>query len=146
MAEKNRKPTPLEWGMLLFTALFVVGSCLWYVLLSKPEAEDLTLVALESPGGFWADETGVEAPGMLEGEVLDLNTASEGDLSRLPGIGAQRAADIAAWREANGGFQSEEDILEVPGIGPGIYGRISPYICVIPQGEEGGDDGADFSG
>ena len=78
----------------------------------------------------------------LEGEILDLNTASEADLTRLPGIGEKRAADIAAWREENGGFAAEEELMEVSGIGEGTYERVAPYITVGEE-EEGGAHGAD---
>jgi competence ComEA-like helix-hairpin-helix protein len=32
------------------------------------------------------------------------------------------------WREENGDFRSEEDILSVSGIGQAIYEKIAPYI------------------
>jgi competence protein ComEA len=52
-----------------------------------------------------------------EGKV-DLNRASEGELEELPGVGPATAAKIVADREANGPFESAEDLMRVPGIGP----------------------------
>ncbi|KPA72398.1 competence protein, partial [Streptococcus suis] len=51
-----------------------------------------------------------------EGKV-NLNTATEADLQTISGIGAKRATDIIAYREANGGFKSVDDLNNVSGIG-----------------------------
>ena len=45
--------------------------------------------------------------------MADLNT----DVRYIKGIGEQRAADILAYRQANGPFEKPEDLLEVKGIG-----------------------------
>ena len=73
-----------------------------------------------------------EAPGLLEGEVIDLNTATLSDLTRLPGIGEKKGQAILDKRAELGGFQSVDQLLEVRGIGEGILARISPYVTVTP--------------
>lgn len=67
---------------------------------------------------------------LLPGEVIDLNTAPAADLCRLPQIGEKRAGDIVAWREENGPFQTIEDLMQVSGIGEGIFQTVEPYITV----------------
>ena len=67
---------------------------------------------------------------LLEGEVIDLNTASAADLTRLPGIGEKRAQAIVADREANGPFRIPEDLTRVSGIGEGILANIIDSITV----------------
>ena len=67
---------------------------------------------------------------LLPGERIDLNTALAADLERLPQIGAARAQAIVAWREEYGPFQTTEELMEVSGIGEGIFGQISGYITV----------------
>ena len=67
---------------------------------------------------------------LLPGERIDLNTASEKDLQRLPQIGAQRAEDIVAWREKRGPFRRIEDLKKVSGIGEGIFSQIEQYIKI----------------
>ncbi len=47
-----------------------------------------------------------------------LSTATPAELEALDGIGPTLASRIAEWREANGGFRSVDDLLDVPGIGP----------------------------
>jgi competence protein ComEA len=50
-------------------------------------------------------------------QVVDINTASAQELTRLKGVGPAYAAKIVAYREANGPFATSEDIMRVPGIG-----------------------------
>ena len=67
---------------------------------------------------------------LLEGERIDLNTADHYDLSRLPGIGAKRAADIVAWREEQGPFQRVEELTKVKGVGQGTLDGLKDYVTV----------------
>ncbi|HEM5070384.1 TPA: helix-hairpin-helix domain-containing protein [Streptococcus suis] len=62
--------------------------------------------------------------------LVNLNTATEADLQTISGIGAKRAADIIAYREANGGFKSVDDLNNVSGIGDKTLESIRPYVTV----------------
>lgn len=62
--------------------------------------------------------------------LVNINTADAAQLCTLPGIGESRAADIIAYREANGGFISCEDIMKVPGIKTAAYEKIKDKIKV----------------
>lgn len=131
----------LEGLTLLLTALFAALTLVWFLL---PGGEPAAPTLVEPAHSLRAAEPprNPEAPGILEGERLDLNTASAADLTRLPGIGEKRARDIVAWREAHGGFETEEGLMEVDGIGEGTYEKVAPYVTV--DGEtEGGDHGTD---
>jgi|GEM_PF-1414367 len=59
-------------------------------------------------------------------DLINPNTAPVASLRRLPGIGPTKAKAIVAWREAHGGrpFRDANDLLHVPGIGPGIRKRL----------------------
>ncbi len=70
------------------------------------------------------------SPEETEGEMIDLNTATQQQLDQLPGIGEKRAAAIIAYREEHGPFTKIEQIMNVPGIGTGIFNNIKPYITV----------------
>ena len=61
---------------------------------------------------------------------VDINTATADCLQTLPGIGAVRAQSIVAHREQAGPFAAAAGIMEVSGIGEGIYGRIADMITV----------------
>lgn len=68
--------------------------------------------------------------------LVNINTASSAELDTLPGIGASRAADIIAYRNANGPFTAIEDIMDVSGIGEGIFDDIKDLITVGAAPEE----------
>lgn len=70
---------------------------------------------------------------LLPGERLNLNTATEDELQRLPGIGEGLSAAIVADREVNGLFSSVEDLLRVPGIGEKRLEAIRSLVTVEPQ-------------
>ncbi|MFM0601027.1 helix-hairpin-helix domain-containing protein [Streptococcus suis] len=61
---------------------------------------------------------------------VNLNTATEVDLQTISGIGAKRAADIIAYREANGSFKTVDDLNNVSGIGDKTMESIRPYVTV----------------
>ena len=65
------------------------------------------------------------APGLI-----DLNTADEEELTRLDGIGPGLAGRIIRFREENGPFAHASDIMNVPGIGEGIYSKIKDSVTV----------------
>ena len=67
-----------------------------------------------------------------DGEVerININTADQDELMRLPGVGPQTASNITAFRRAVGGFETIEDIMNVHGIGEGTFSRISPFITI----------------
>ncbi|MFP4137310.1 MAG: ComEA family DNA-binding protein [Halomonas sp.] len=52
-----------------------------------------------------------------EVEPINVNTAGEELLTELPGIGPSKAAAIVEDREANGPYESAEDLARVSGIG-----------------------------
>ena len=55
--------------------------------------------------------------GLTVGVKLELNRATEEELSLLPGIGPKLARELLRAREARGGFQSWDDVDAVEGIG-----------------------------
>ena len=67
---------------------------------------------------------------LVSGERININTATEKDLTALPGIGPSLAAAIVSYREENGPFLSTDALLNVPGIGDGRFAAVSDYITV----------------
>ena len=65
-------------------------------------------------------------------ELININTASAAELDTLPGIGPSLAQRIIEYREQNGPFINTEDIINVPGIGPGSYERFRDMITIGP--------------
>ena len=61
---------------------------------------------------------------------ININTASESELTTLPGIGESRAKDIVNYRTKNGFFNSIEDVKNVTGIKEAAFEKIKDYIRV----------------
>lgn len=51
---------------------------------------------------------------------IPLSKAGPEDLVVLPGIGERLAMKIVSFRERNGGIASYDDLLWIPGVGPGV--------------------------
>ncbi len=62
---------------------------------------------------------------------LDLNAASQEELMLLPGIGEVLSGEIISYRESHGGFRNIEEIMEINGIGEGIFNGIRDMIYVV---------------
>lgn len=64
------------------------------------------------------------------GQTIDVNTASEADLERLPGVGPSLARRIVEYRQSNGPFSTPDDLQNVSGIGPSKFAKMEPYVKV----------------
>ncbi len=62
------------------------------------------------------------------GEQVPLNTATEEQLERLPGVGPSMAGRILAYRRQAGRFEKVEDLMMVTGIGPKKFAKIAPCV------------------
>ncbi|MEU8174322.1 ComEA family DNA-binding protein [Microbispora hainanensis] len=62
--------------------------------------------------------------------VLNLNTATAEQLDALPGIGGVIAQRIVDYRNAHGGFQSVDQLKEVPGIGDRKFAEMRDKVSV----------------
>ena len=82
------------------------------------------LVGVDPPPGAAA------APAAATGGLLDLNTATAGDLDALPGIGPVLAQRIVDWRTENGRFASVDQLREVTGIGEAKYRDLEAKVTV----------------
>jgi competence protein ComEA len=67
---------------------------------------------------------------LAPGQTIDVNTASETDLERLPGVGPSLARRIVEYRQANGPFATPDDLQNVSGIGPSKFAKMEPFIRV----------------
>jgi len=71
---------------------------------------------------------------MADSELLDLNSATVDELSKLPGIGEVLAQRIVDYREEHGNFSAVSDIMNVNGIGEAKYLSAKDYLTVSGQG------------
>ena len=84
---------------------------------------ELVLVGVAPPPGSAA------APA-ASGGLLDLNTATTGDLEDLPGIGPVLAQRIVDWRTEHGRFGSVDQLREVKGIGEAVFADLEAEVTV----------------
>lgn len=70
---------------------------------------------------------------LLPGEQININTAQEKDLQRLPGVGEKLAKEIVMYREKNGAFQCVDELVYVSGIGETKLKQLRKYTCVIER-------------
>lgn len=87
---------------------------------TKEEAEKLSVNAGEAG----------QSPAKADSGAVNINTADVSALCTLPGIGEARAQDIITYREKNGRFETEEDIMKVSGIKTAVYEKIRDKITV----------------
>lgn len=63
-------------------------------------------------------------------EKININTATQEELTSLSGIGESKAKSIIKYREENGNFKSIEDIMKVSGISENLFAKIKENITV----------------
>ncbi|MBO6850061.1 ComEA family DNA-binding protein [Marinobacter lipolyticus] len=65
-----------------------------------------------------------------EPAAVNINTADVETLASLNGIGESKAQAIVAYREANGPFQSADDLVNVKGIGEATVAKNADSLAV----------------
>ena len=102
------------------------GALLDEINLARPLVEG-DHVQIPGPGDSIAGPTG----GGERGDgLISLNQADVSTLEDLPGVGPVLAERIVAHREANGPFETVEDLLELPGIGEAKLAAMRDSIAV----------------
>ena len=90
-----------------------------------PEKSPQGTAAQGAAGGAQAGA----AKSLPEG-MVNINTADEKELDKLPGIGPAMAKRIVEYRTENGAFQSPEEIKRVKGIGDAKYEKMKDKIAL----------------
>ena len=69
--------------------------------------------------------------------IVNLNTATQVELEKLPGIGPSTATRIIEYRQKNGNFKKIEDLMNIRGIGEKAFLKLKPLVTVAPQKTDG---------
>lgn len=80
-------------------------------------------------GTVTALENGSAQASSVPGKI-NINTADADALTTLPGIGEAKANSIISYREANKGFKSKEELMQIEGIKEGVYNKIKDLIII----------------
>lgn len=83
--------------------------------------------------GVIEDGTGVveeTAESTVKSGKININTASEAELDKLPGVGPSTAAKIIEYRNKYGKFKKVQDIMNVYGIGQSKFDKMKDMIAV----------------
>lgn len=85
-------------------------------------------------GGVPLPDYLTEAPERLPDEQgilrIPLNSAPAEAFEEISGIGPSLAEAIVSYRDANGRFESIDELIEVKGIGPATLDKIRPYLSL----------------
>ncbi|MDK6234208.1 helix-hairpin-helix domain-containing protein [Aerococcus sanguinicola] len=99
-----------------------------YIPRQGEEVPDNLKLAVQTGGGQSGSSQGDQA--QTPGDQVNLNTADSAELQTLSGVGEKKAADIIAYREANGPFQTVDDLSQVSGIGEKTLDKLRPHLTV----------------
>ncbi|MXW29812.1 MAG: hypothetical protein F4045_05295 [Chloroflexi bacterium] len=117
---------------LSLIALLTFAGAAWFVVAPEPSpGVEITRPTPAANVSALPDASGA-GPGPTGEAALsvNLNTASVQGLMELPGIGETLAGRIVAYREENGPFIRIDQIMAVSGIGPGTYEKLRRYVRV----------------
>lgn len=92
-----------------------------------PQPETRTNIVSDTTSAVMSKQTTRTDEGMIH-----INSASEQELTSLPGIGPSKAKAIIAYREKHGMFKAEKDLLKVKGIGSKLYAKIKGHVSIQP--------------
>ena len=109
-------------AILCFTCGLLVGK--------QSEKPDITVTEnISAVSQKFESEQANENAKESQSVLIDINTAGEGELMLLPGIGEMLAERIVTYRDENGEFSTVEEIMNVEGIGQGKFAEICEFIC-----------------
>jgi len=65
--------------------------------------------------------------------AINLNEATRGELTLVPGIGPARADSIILYRNSRGAFRNVDELLSVKGLNANVLEQIRSYLAVEPS-------------
>ena len=118
--------------VLALAAVTLMAMAGWFLVHQKDSQQtwSVEVERNDSPALSGSVQEDEKPDSLMEGERININTASAADLVRLPGIGATRAQAIIDFRQERGAFSSVDELLRVDGIGPGILNGLRSYVTV----------------
>ena len=100
------------------------------VFMARYTGEQLSAAVADTGQPSGASQQAVSASDSPKGKQVCIQTAEEEELRQIPGIGPVMARRIVAYRDEHGPFIRVEELLGVSGIGPATLERMRPYITI----------------
>lgn len=116
--------------LIAIACLFCAGILLYQVFFQGPVIYQKSGEDRPESSVFSSSEPEPSASSDTAVTLINLNTATAEELDTLPGIGPARAQAIITYREEQGEFYTIEQVMEVDGIGEGIFEQIREFITV----------------
>jgi comEA protein len=120
------------WAILFLLACIILGGAMiMYQKTNRQLPPELLIetVKLSTKDNSSTNSTSPEKIN-IRNLCVNINSASADSLELIPGIGPVYASKIVENRNANGRFQSIEDITRVKGIGSKTFEEIEKYLTV----------------
>ena len=86
-----------------------------------------TAMATSDTGAAQQEQT---TESQSEAGKININTANEEELTKLPRIGPVMAKRIVEFRSEHGGFKKAEELMNVKGIGEKTFDKLSSLITI----------------
>ena len=94
-----------------------------------------SMVVLAAPAS--AGQSGqAQQPAQPAATLVNLNSATQVELEKLPGVGPAMAKQIIEYRQKNGGFKKVEELMNVKGIGEKAFLKLKTLVTVAPAKTE----------
>ena len=129
IAGKVKKPGiyQLDSGSRVFDLVLLAGG---FTAKANQASVNLARVLTDGEQVIISDFSGGSKSADSSSNLISLNMSSESALEALPGVGPALAGRIVDWREANGGYKTKEDLLNVAGIGDKLFASIKELVTL----------------
>ena len=94
------------------------------------EVWDGMKIYIPESGGVLGSSSKLGDSNQMISGMINLNTASQEELEDLPGIGPAMAGRIIEYRQANSGFRNVEEVKLVKGIGDKLFEKMKDKISI----------------
>lgn len=129
-----KKITRLALYVAVTTPLFILPQAYAEqtpALMSELTSANIEQIATTETTAFDLSHSSISRDSLLI--PLDINTASELELTALSGIGERKALRIVQWRERHGGFKTTAELAQVSGIGKATVAKLANSITVVER-------------